>query len=112
MQATFEHDGHQITITTEHATSSYGIPVVLVDGEPTVQVDSYERDPDPPQRTVLDQLADLAGVWNGPETRRQLAVLADTMLHATPSPCGADYDSVIAAFLAEYERRRAAELAE
>jgi hypothetical protein len=39
MSATMTHYGHEVTMTTEHAASSYGIAVILIDGE---LVDGHE----------------------------------------------------------------------
>jgi hypothetical protein len=39
-------DGQTITATTEHSASSYGLPVVLVDGELTDLQCTYEPDAD------------------------------------------------------------------
>lgn len=95
MRATFEIFGHRVEVTTEHTTCSYGSAAVLVDGELADVSVSYQADT-PPQRSALDLLADAAGVWHGPETRRKLDALADEMLGDDPS--GADYDRVIAEF--------------
>jgi hypothetical protein len=109
MRATISFHGTSIEITTDHAASSYGQPVVLIDGELTDIAVEYEAD-EPAIPTVLDRLADAAGVWAGPETRRQLAMLGDQMLADIEHATGADYDHVIAAFQAERQRRVAAEL--
>lgn len=70
-----------------------------VSGWNTARQDQYREaiiPPPEPIRSVLDQLADNAGIWGGAETRRELAVMADEMLPAAPN--GADYDRVIEAF--------------
>lgn len=98
MKATFRTDGYEYELTTEHATSSLGQPVLLSDGQLTdVQIDYQPDTPEAP--TPLDLLADVAGIWNGPETRRQLAILAQEMLSAIVQPNGADYDTVISEFI-------------
>ena len=38
MEHIIEHAGHKIEITTEHVLSSYGIPVLVVDGEVVMQI--------------------------------------------------------------------------
>lgn len=105
MKATFSTDDHSYEITTEHASSSHGQPVLLSDGQLTdVEVEYEPEFPEPP--TALRLLADVAGVWGGPETRRQLHALADEMLASVESPRGADYDRVIDEFI---RRKDAAE---
>jgi len=107
MRATFSTGRHEYTITTEHAASSYGIPVIIVDGELTDGRVQYSPDEyEPP--TVLSILADAAGVWGGPATRRALADYASARLPANPG--GADYDRIIGEFLAEGKRRATAAL--
>lgn len=38
MEHAIKHDIHTIEITTEHPASSYGIPVLVVDGEVVMQI--------------------------------------------------------------------------
>jgi len=35
------NDGSEIVLTTEHSSSSYGVPVLLVDGEPFGPSDTF-----------------------------------------------------------------------
>ena len=84
----------RVEVTTEHATSNHGLPVVLVDG--TVTDTPAEYRPDPCGCTALDLLADAAGIHDGPETRRELHELAAVMLPENPR--GADYDAVLDEF--------------
>ncbi len=95
MNAKLMIDGRQVIITNEHATSSYGLPVVLVDGEITDIGVEYEADRC--ECNILDMLADAAGIHNGPRTRRALRSLADEML--PDNPRGGDYDPVIDEFV-------------
>ncbi len=70
-------NGHHIEVTTEHSASSYGHPVVLVDGHlADVAVEYY---PDECNCTPLTLLADQAGICHGGETRRQLRLLAEEL---------------------------------
>ena len=100
MKLTMQIDGHEYTATTEHATSSHGIPVVLRDGEITDIRAEYTAD-DTTSSHPLDLLAEAAGVWGGWRTREALHDLAGEMLAEVPQPVGADYDRVIA----EFQRR-------
>lgn len=109
MKAAFTFDGYQLEITTEHAASSYGQAILLSDGRLTDVAVDYE--PDDEQPTAIDLLADAAGVWGGPQTRRELAAMAETMLSEIKVPCGADYDRVIQAFVTEGQRLAADEQA-
>ena len=109
MKVTVTIGRHTYTITTEHSASSYGLPVCLRDGELTDIRAEYEGD-EPVMPSVLDLLADAAGVWGGAQTRRKLAEYAQA--HLPEHPTGADYDRVIAAWTAEGERMRFAELTE
>lgn len=78
MRITLHVEGKEIVITTDHAASRYGTPVVLVDGTLTDTPVEYQGDePAPP--TLLDLMADRAGVWGGAQTRRDLAALAVEM---------------------------------
>jgi hypothetical protein len=101
MKLTMQIDGHEYTATTEHASSSHGIPVVLRDGRLTDIRAEYTAD-DTPTSHPLDILAEAAGVWCGPRTREALHDLAGEMLAEVKRPVGADYDRVIA----EFKRRR------
>lgn len=95
-------------ITTDHAASSYDMPVVLVNGELVDLQVSYERDP--VQRVdVLDALADADNVHNGPVTRGRLHDLASEMLSDIAKPTAADYGRVIATFKARGREMAAAE---
>jgi hypothetical protein len=38
MEHMIKHGKHTIEITTEHSSSSYGIPVLVVDGEVVMQI--------------------------------------------------------------------------
>ncbi len=60
------------------------------------------------RRSVIDELADAAGIWKGPVTRRKLAALAAEMRPRT----GADYDRIIAEFQARKGHTEALEAAE
>ena len=106
MKVAFAFRGYHLEITTDHAASSHGQPVVLSDGRLTDAAVDYV--PDDEQPTALDLLADAAGIWAGPQTRRELAAVAETMLSETDAPRGADYDRVIDAFAAEGRRRQQA----
>ena len=97
MKLTMQIDGHEYTATTEHASSSHGIPVVLRDGEITDIQAEYTAD-DAPTCHPLDILAEAAGVWGGWRTREALHALAGEMLAEVERPVGADYDRVIAEF--------------
>ena len=108
MRLTLKIGRHEYTITTDHSASSYGIPVVLRDGELSDIIAEYEAD-EPDMPTALDLLADAAHVWGGPATRRALADYAAA--HLPEDPTGADYDRILGEFVAEGQRRRAAELA-
>ena len=103
MKLTMQIDGHEYTATTEHASSSHGIPVVLRDGEITDIRAEYTAD-DTPTSHPLDLLAEAAGVGGGWRIREALHALAGEMLAEVPQPVGADYDRVIA----EFQRRRTA----
>lgn len=97
-------NGQVITITTDHAASSYGNPVVLIDAELTDIQAQYA--PDECECNVLDLLANAAGIWGGGQTRRELRALADEMLGENPT--GVNYDAVITEFArrgAELEKR-------
>jgi hypothetical protein len=97
MKATFSHDGYEYTLTNEHAASSYGQPVLLLSANRlTDAVVTYE--PDECGCTILALLADIRGIHNGPETRRQLSRLAEEM--EVNVSRGADYDRVIEEFIA------------
>ena len=100
MKLTMQIDGHEYTATTEHASSSHGIPVVLRDGEITDIQAEYTAD-EAATCHPLDSLAEAAGVWGGWRTREALHALAGEMLAEVPQPVGADYDRVIA----EFQRR-------
>jgi len=79
MRIELKVDGRDIAVTTEHAASSYGQPVVLVDGELTdiVATDRGEQSEDAhPIHDALDALADNAGIHDGPQTRLALHNLA------------------------------------
>jgi len=94
MKTALTIDGKAIEITTDHAASSYSQPVVLVDGELTNVPAAHEADEC--GCNVLDMLADAAGVWTGPASRRALHSLAAEMFSGPLT--GADYDAVIAEF--------------
>jgi hypothetical protein len=70
MKAQVTIGGREITITTEHSASSYGLPVVLIDGELTNLPATFEHEPG--QTTALDLLADRAGIHFGFRTRDAL----------------------------------------
>ena len=91
--------GQQVEVTTEHAASSYGLPVVLIDGVLTDTQVAYRHEPDTP--TVLSLLASQAGIHDGPVTLAALGDLADEMLADVGQPRGEDYDRVID----EFQRR-------
>ena len=101
MKLTMQIDGHEYTITNEHASSSYGIPVVIRNGEITDIQAEYTAD-EAATCHPLDLLAEAAGVWGGWRTREALHALAGEMLAEVERPVGADYDRVIA----EFQRRR------
>lgn len=100
MRAAMEIEGKGVEVTTEHAGSSYGIPVVVVDGEIVGQVAEYV--PDECNCTILGLLADQAGVWGGPATRRELSALG-VELYGTRAWTGAECDDIIAQFRARKE---------
>jgi hypothetical protein len=83
--------------------------VVLVNEELTDDVRVVEYDPDESYcPSILDMLADNAGIHNGPRTRRDLYTLQAEMIGSIVQPNGADYDRVIAEFIrrgkeAEYD---------
>jgi hypothetical protein len=101
MKLTLKLGGNEYTVTTEHSTSSHGIPVVLRDGEITDIQAEYTAD-EAATCHPLDSLAEAAGVWCGPRTREALHDLAGEMLAEVERPRGEDYDRVIA----EFQRRR------
>ncbi len=109
MKATFSRDGHEYCLTTEHAASSHGRPVLLSDGELTDVLVEYLAD-EVRMPAALELLADAAGIWGGPETRRRLEALADEILSGKENPNGADYDRVIAEFQARGEKMLEKEL--
>lgn len=104
LEIRFEYDGKEFCITTEHSASSYGQPVVLVDGEltnivPEVEFSTSERSP-------LDHIADAWGIHKGWYTRSKLHTLADNLLENVPQPIGADYDKVCLIFLQEQDKMK------
>ena len=100
MRMTMHVGGHEYTVTTDHASSSYGIPVVLRNGEITDIQAEYTAD-EAATCHPLDGLAEAAGVWGGWRTREALHALAGEMLAEVERPRGEDYDRVIA----EFQRR-------
>lgn len=100
MKASITIGEREFTITTDFPSSCHGQPVVLVDGQITDIPVAYE--PDECGCNVLDLLANVAGIHDGPVTRRNLHLLADDVL--PPDPYGADYDAVIT----EFKRRKEA----
>lgn len=109
MLAKFEINRIEYEITTEHAASSHGHPVLLRNGELTDLPVEYEAD-ESPLPSALDLLADCAGIWGGPQTRRELERLADEMLADVENPNGADCDRVIAEFKRRKESAEEAEV--
>lgn len=98
MKLSFIHAGRKYEATNEHASSSYGQPVLLVSGALTdVPVRFIADEPERP--SALDLLAQAAGIWYGPATRRALHALAEEMLANTEKPRGADLDRVIDEFI-------------
>lgn len=84
MEAKTTIEGKEITITTEHATSSYDIPVVLIDGEITDIPAEYEPDRSTfdwcyqsPIYIALCAMWAARGGWQGAATIRALVDLAD-----------------------------------
>lgn len=86
-----------IVVTKNHVSSSYGIPVLLIDGE-IVDHAKINMTLDECGCNVLDMLADTRGIHDGAWTRQKLHELAAEMLPKKPS--GADYDEVISHFIA------------
>lgn len=98
----FVHGGKTYTITTDHAASSYGMPVLLVDGILADVEISYDRQR-LEYRTALDVAADQAGVHDGPMTRQDLAALAEEM-------AGETHAQIIAEFQQRGRKLAAAEM--
>jgi hypothetical protein len=96
MTVTLNYGQHTLTITTDHGASSYGQPVVCIDGDLTDIPVSYEPD-EPYIPSALQQLADAAGIWEGVYTRVRLEHLADEM-YPDGISTGAQADAVIAEF--------------
>lgn len=103
--------GHDIEITTERSESSYGQPVVVVDGAITdTQAVCDGVLWDHVCDGLLSQMADGAGIHVGPKTRADLRDLAKTLLPG--SPRGADYDRVIDEFRSRGKHLHEAEVIE
>ena len=96
MKVKLNYLGHEIMVTTEHEGASYYGPIVLIDGALTALAAEYEGDVTP---TLLDLVADAAGIWRGPATRHALADLA-AELFPRGLECGADADRVVSEFRA------------
>lgn len=111
MQATITtitYGGREITITTDHSASSYGQPVVTINGKlADIEVD-YTPPVTPDMPSLIDQIADLANIWGGGATRRALAALVEEM-YPDGLTSGADGDKVIAEFQRRGAEMRAAE---
>lgn len=107
MTATITYNRHTITITTEHAASSYGLPVVLLDGQLTdISVEYTPAEPECP--SALEQLATMAHVHDGRRTRKDLSTLADELC-PEGIRSGADADRVVAEFQRRGREMRATE---
>ena len=90
-------DGQQITLTTEHSASSYGQPVVLVNG---VVIDAHvnmELD-EPELPSALDSMSDDAGIHDGAVTRSALYELTQELAQQPSEGLGAWYDRIISEF--------------
>jgi len=94
-----------IEVTTEHAASSHGQPVVLVNGELSNWPVEYE--PDKCSCNILDMLADEQGIHNGWRTRSALRQLKDKLFRElrVENPRGVAYDTVIDEFIKERRQR-------
>ena len=95
----------EIEVITEHAASSHGQPVVLVNGELANWPVEYE--PDECSCNILDMLADERGVHNGWRTRSALRAVRDAHFreHGVEVARAVDYDWVINKFIRERRER-------
>lgn len=98
MKMQFVFEGREIVISTEHAASSYGKPVMTIDG---TLIGEVEYEPDVCNCNALDAVADMHHIHNGPRTRADLRALMAEMIPGGAT-CGHDYDRVCIEF-----RRRA-----
>lgn len=115
MHVTVTVEGRTITVTTDHAASSHGLPVVVIDGELTDIPAEYEADAgdnrlhsgDPADQVglALGALHRAQGGFAGRRTLDELHALASDMLANVPGGAADVRGEHLQAVIDEFARR-------